>query len=73
MANHSPNRTDQLYDRRSDQISLDEIEPVQIWGRLKRPAAKSVNGSGGAGRRVGAKNSRVHAVQSRRWPFVETI
>jgi len=30
MANHSSTRTTQLYDRRSDQISLDEIERVRI-------------------------------------------
>ena len=30
MANHSPTRTTQLYDRRSDQVSLDEIEGVRI-------------------------------------------
>ena len=28
MANHSSTRTPQLYDRRSDQVSLDEIERV---------------------------------------------
>jgi site-specific recombinase XerD len=30
MANHASTRTTQLYDRRSDQISLDEIERVRI-------------------------------------------
>ena len=30
MANHSSTRTTQLYDRRSDQFSLDEIERVRI-------------------------------------------
>ena len=30
MANHSSTRTTQLYDRRSDQVSLDEIERVRI-------------------------------------------
>jgi site-specific recombinase XerD len=30
MANHASTRTAQLYDRRSDQVSLDEIERVRI-------------------------------------------
>jgi integrase len=30
MANHSSTRTTQLYDRRSDQVNLDEIERVRI-------------------------------------------
>jgi site-specific recombinase XerD len=30
MANHSSTRTTQLYDRRADQVSLDEIERVRI-------------------------------------------
>jgi integrase len=30
MASHSSTRTTQLYDRRSDQVSLDEIERVRI-------------------------------------------
>ncbi len=30
MANHSSTRTTQLYDRRSDQVSLDEIERARI-------------------------------------------
>ncbi len=30
MANHSSTRTTQLYDRRSDQVSLEEIERVRI-------------------------------------------
>lgn len=30
MANHSSTRTTQLYDRRSDEISLDEVERVLI-------------------------------------------
>ena len=30
MANHSSTRTTQLYDRRSDQVTLDEIERVRI-------------------------------------------
>jgi integrase/recombinase XerC len=30
MANHSSTRTTQLYDRRSDQVSLDEVERVRI-------------------------------------------
>ncbi|TCQ16405.1 phage integrase family protein [Rhizobium sp. PP-CC-3G-465] len=30
MANHSSNRTPQLYDRRSDDVSLDEIERILI-------------------------------------------
>jgi integrase len=30
MANHASTRTTQLYDRRSDEISLDEVERVRI-------------------------------------------
>ncbi len=30
MANHASTRTTQLYDWRSDQVSLDEIERVRI-------------------------------------------
>ena len=30
MANHASTRTTQLYDRRSDQVSLDEIERIRI-------------------------------------------
>jgi hypothetical protein len=30
MANHASTRTTQLYDRRSDEVSLDEVERVAI-------------------------------------------
>ena len=30
MANHASTRTTQLYDRRSDEITLDEVERVGI-------------------------------------------
>jgi hypothetical protein len=30
MANHASTRTTQLYDRRSEEISLDEVERVRI-------------------------------------------
>jgi site-specific recombinase XerD len=30
MANHSSTRTTQLYDRRADQVNLDEVERVRI-------------------------------------------
>jgi hypothetical protein len=30
MANHSSTRTTQLYDRRSDDVSLDEVERILI-------------------------------------------
>ena len=30
IANHASTRTTQLYDRRADQVSLDEIERVRI-------------------------------------------
>ena len=30
MANHASTRTTQLYDRRSDEITLDEVERVEI-------------------------------------------
>jgi len=30
IANHASTRTTQLYDRRSDEISLDEVEPILI-------------------------------------------
>jgi hypothetical protein len=31
MADHASTRTTQLYDRRSDEVSLDEVERVAIW------------------------------------------
>lgn len=31
MANHSSTRTTQLYDRRPDDVTLDEVERVLIW------------------------------------------
>ncbi len=37
MANHSSTRTTQLYDRRSDEVSLDEIERILIYERLSHP------------------------------------
>ena len=30
MANHVSTRTTQLYDRRQDELSLDEVEPILI-------------------------------------------
>jgi hypothetical protein len=30
MANHASTRTTQLYDRRSDEITFDEVERVEI-------------------------------------------
>jgi hypothetical protein len=30
MANHAPTRTTQLYDRRRDDISLDEVERIHL-------------------------------------------
>ena len=30
MANHASTRTTQLYDRRSDEVSLDEVERISI-------------------------------------------
>ena len=30
MANHASTRTTQLYDRRRDEVSLDEVEPIVI-------------------------------------------
>jgi hypothetical protein len=38
MANHASTRTTQLYDRRRDELSLDEVE--RIVGILKRPIAR---------------------------------
>jgi integrase len=32
MANHASTRTTQLYDRRSDEVTLDEVEQVLILG-----------------------------------------
>jgi hypothetical protein len=32
MANHARTRTTQLYDRRSDEVTLDEVERVGIRG-----------------------------------------
>ena len=31
IANHASTRTPQLYDRRSDKVSLDEVERILIW------------------------------------------
>jgi hypothetical protein len=36
MANHASTRTTQLYDRRSDEMSLDEIERILIWGQEQK-------------------------------------
>jgi hypothetical protein len=35
MANHASTRTTQLYDRRRDEMSLDEVEKVIIGARPK--------------------------------------
>jgi len=40
MASHASTRTMQLYDRRADEVTLDEVERVLI----SRPNAKSASG-----------------------------
>jgi hypothetical protein len=37
MANHASARTTQLYDRRRDELPLDEVERISIW--RSRPTA----------------------------------
>jgi hypothetical protein len=45
MANHASARTTQLYDRRRDEVSLDEVERIVIWWlslmRRNRPFART--------------------------------
>ena len=38
MANHASTRTTQLYDRRSDAISLDQVERVRIYRVRREPS-----------------------------------
>jgi site-specific recombinase XerD len=38
MANHASTRTTQLYDRRRDEMSLDEVERIKIWVRATTTA-----------------------------------
>ncbi len=44
MANHASTRTTQLYSRREDELSLDEVE--RIWSE---PVAQLVRGTGAEG------------------------
>jgi integrase len=41
MANHASTRTTQLYDRRRDEMSLDEVEPLRVC-RLNRRLSKFI-------------------------------
>jgi hypothetical protein len=41
MANHTSTRTTQLYDRRRDEMSLDEVEPLRVC-RLNRRLSKFI-------------------------------
>jgi len=36
LANHESARTTGLYDRRDDQVSLDEVERILIWAGVGR-------------------------------------
>jgi hypothetical protein len=36
MANHAGTRTTLLYDRRRDEMSLDEVERILIWPTARR-------------------------------------
>jgi hypothetical protein len=40
-ANHASTRTTQLYDRRRDEMSLDEVEPLRVC-RLNRRLSKFI-------------------------------
>jgi site-specific recombinase XerD len=35
MANHASTRTTQLYDRRAEEVTLDEVERVMIWDAFR--------------------------------------
>lgn len=39
MANHASTRMTQLYDRRRDEVSLDEVERISIWRLCKTSRA----------------------------------
>ena len=41
MANHESARTTALYDRRTDQVSLDEVERIVIWGKTRSERPRS--------------------------------
>jgi hypothetical protein len=49
MVNHASTRTTQLYDRRRDEVSLDEIERIVIY--IARGSISAI--SYGVGRRTG--------------------
>ena len=42
MANHASTRTTQLYERRSDEVTLDEVERVGIGYRDDGPIAREI-------------------------------
>jgi hypothetical protein len=44
IANHASTRTTQLYDRRRDELSLDEVEGIVIWMRLFEVARAAKSG-----------------------------
>src|SRR6201998_3583565 len=47
MANHASTRTTQLYDRRRDELSLDEIERIVIWPSVTRDRSHPESRFGG--------------------------
>ena len=44
MANHASTRTTQLYDRRADEVSLDEVERIQIRNRMVNSVSGHLTG-----------------------------
>ena len=45
IAHHASTRTTQLYDRRSDEVNLDEIERIGIWEAIGCPPSRPTNNS----------------------------
>ena len=41
IANHESPKTTKLYDRTSDQITLDEVERISIWRQVPRQPANN--------------------------------
>jgi len=41
MTNHASTRTTQLYDRRRDDVSLDDVERIVIWGDTENPMGEA--------------------------------
>jgi hypothetical protein len=51
MAAHESPRTTKLYDRTGDEITLDEVERIRIWGILVLPRRSRDDGLTGVTRR----------------------